>query len=67
MRGTINSADRIQRLIAGSLLLVLNLLGIQESQDWTPWFALVVQLELLATGLAGWCPVYWSLGRRGAP
>ena len=62
MRGTINHADRAQRLLAGSLLLALNAVSLSESADWTRWLALLVQLELLATGLAGWCPFYWSLG-----
>ncbi len=65
MRGAINHADRLQRLVVGGLLVLLNGLTIQESSDWTRWFALVIQLELFATGLAGWCPFYWSLGRPG--
>ncbi len=63
MRGAINQADRLQRLVVGGALILLNGLGISESQDWTRWLALVVQLELFATGLVGWCPFYWSLNR----
>ena len=64
MGGTINPADRLQRLVVGGLLIVLTGVGLQESADWTRWIALVVQLELFATGLVGWCPFYWSLNRR---
>ncbi len=62
MRGAINQADRLQRLVAGGLLIGLNAFGLQESPDWTRYLALVVQLELFLTGLVGWCPFYWSLG-----
>ena len=62
MRGTINQADRLQRLVVGGVLILLSGFGLQESTDWTRWLALVVQLELFATGLVGWCPFYWSLG-----
>lgn len=63
MRGHINNADRLQRLIAAGLLIGLNAAGIAYSPDWTRWAALAVQIELLATGLVGWCPVYWSMAR----
>ncbi len=62
MRGAINQADRLQRLVVGGVLIVLNGFGLQESPDWTRWLALAVQLELFATGLGGWCPFYWSMG-----
>ena len=62
MRGTINRADRLQRLVVGGVLILLNGFGLQESPDWTRWVALIVQLELFATGLVAWCPFYWSLG-----
>ena len=61
MRGRINQADRLQRLVVGGVLILLNGFGLQESSDWTRWLALAVQLELFGTGLAGWCPFYWSL------
>ena len=67
MRGRINNADRLQRLIAAGLLIVLNAVGIADSPDWTRFAALAVQVELLATGLVGWCPVYWSLGVSAKP
>ena len=65
MRGRINSADRLQRLSLGTGLLVLNAIGLAESPDWTRWAALALQLELLATAVAGWCPFYWTLGLGG--
>jgi hypothetical protein len=62
MRGAINQADRMQRLVVGGLLILLTGFGIQESSDWTRWFALAIQFELFATVIVGWCPFYWSLG-----
>ncbi|MCH8147705.1 MAG: DUF2892 domain-containing protein [Planctomycetes bacterium] len=48
----------------GAVLILLNLDGLSKSPDWAKWTALVFQLELLLTGLAGWCPLYRSLRRR---
>ncbi len=62
MRGRINQADRLQRLVVAAVLIALNAAGLAQSPDWTRWLALAVQVELLATGLVGWCPFYWSLG-----
>ena len=62
MRGWINQADRLQRLVLATLLIALNIASLSQSPDWTRWLALALQVELLATGLAGWCPFYWSLG-----
>jgi hypothetical protein len=62
MRGQINEADRLQRILAGGALILLNSIGLIQAPDWPRWVALAVQLELLATGLAGWCPFYWSFG-----
>ena len=62
MRGQINSADRLQRLVTATLLIGLNAIGLTDSQDWTRWIALAIQIELLATSVAGWCPFYWSFG-----
>ena len=63
MGGGIHEADRVQRLVIGGLLIVLTVSGLEGSSEWTRWLALLVQLELFATGLAGWCPFYWSLNR----
>jgi len=56
-----HSADRVQRVSIGLLLLVLNLL----SKDFSEFSAvslasLFIQIELILTGLIGWCPLYWS-------
>ena len=56
-RGRIRFADRVQRLILGGLLLLINIMGMTESVDWKNWVAFVLQLELLGTALAGWCPI----------
>ena len=62
MRGRIPTADRIQRLLLAACLMLLTVLGLLESPEWKKWTALVLQLELLVTGLAGWCPIYWGCG-----
>ncbi|MCG8405363.1 MAG: DUF2892 domain-containing protein [Phycisphaerales bacterium] len=59
-RGRVGSPDRVQRLIIGAILMSLNLIGLAQSPDWPKWVALVFQIELLATALLGWCPVYWA-------
>ena len=59
-QGRIHSADRLQRLILGGLLLLINIMGMTESVDWKNWLALVLQLELLGTALVGWCPITWA-------
>ncbi|MCH7719869.1 MAG: hypothetical protein IH988_02605 [Planctomycetes bacterium] len=55
MRTTVTFNARIQRVLAGGLLIGLNTVGLASSPDWLKWAALVLQLELVATGLAGWC------------
>ena len=65
-RGTIVTADRLQRLVAAVLLILLNVVGIWRAPDSLKWLALAVQLELLITGLIGWCPFYWALGASAA-
>ena len=64
MRGNVQPEDRIQRVALGVVLLLLNAIGLAKSPDWAKWTALALQLELLLTGLTGWCPLYWSLRRR---
>lgn len=58
--GNVPAADRIQRLSIGALLMALTLSGLAERADWRTLLALALQLELLVTGIAGWCPVYWG-------
>ena len=54
--------DRIQRILMGFVLLVLNLLSHDLSNlSLTAVVSLFLQIELLLTGLVGWCPLYWSL------
>ena len=66
-RGFVPRSDRAQRIVAGTALMVLTLLGIDEGTSWRTWAALTIQSELLLTGLAGWCPVYWSCSVAAAP
>ncbi len=60
MIGRIPFPDRLQRLFLATCLMALTVLGLLESTDWKKWTALVLQTELLFTGLAGWCPIYWA-------
>ena len=53
--------DRLQRIIMAVILIFLNLIGGDFSSITTSSFiALMVQIELLLTGIVGWCPLYWS-------
>ncbi len=58
--GIIPFPDRTQRVVFGLGLMLLTILGLFESSDWKKWAALVLQSELLLTGLVGWCPIYWT-------
>ncbi len=65
--GIIPFPDRTQRVVFGLGLMLLTILGLFESSDWKKWAALVLQSELLLTGLAGWCPIYWACRIGNAP
>jgi hypothetical protein len=58
--GGIPKADRIQRLMIGGGLMLLTLTGLLERVEWRALVALSFQTELLLTGIAGWCPIYWT-------
>jgi len=58
--GHIPQADRIQRLVIGGALMLLTVSGFSNHIDWRGIVALALQTELLLTGIAGWCPVYWA-------
>ena len=62
MRGLVGRADRLQRFVMGLVLLLLNISGLYRSPDILKWIALAIQLELMLTGLIGWCPFYWAFG-----
>lgn len=59
-RGRIHSGDRIQRLVSGGALMALTISGLIQHIEWRGLLALTIQAELLLTGLAGWCPMYWA-------
>ena len=63
MHGHVQPEDRIQRVAFAVVFISLNAVGLAKSPDWAKWTALALQLELLLTGLSGWCPLYWSLRR----
>ncbi len=64
MHSRLELHDRLQRMMLGLALLVLNVVGIIQSPDWLKWVALVLQIELITTGLIGWCPIMWACQRR---
>ena len=55
----VGSIDRIARILAGTLLLVLTFVG-PLAQTLFPW-GLLGFVPLL-TGLIGWCPAYRIFG-----
>ena len=58
MLGRISVPDRTQRLIFSIALMTLTIWGLTERFDWKPVLALALQIEMLLTGLVGWCPIY---------
>lgn len=64
--GKIHLSDRLQRLVFGSVLLLINVAGLLDSVDWKSCVALVLQLELLGTAVAGWCPITWGCHLRSS-
>lgn len=60
MTANVGGIDKILRIIAGLVLIVLAIMGI--GAPWT-WIGVVP----LATGLMGWCPVYPLLGLNTCP
>ncbi|NMG14385.1 YgaP family membrane protein [Aromatoleum bremense] len=60
MNANVGGIDRVLRIVAGLVLILLALLGI--GTPWT-WIGVVP----LATGLLGWCPAYTLFGLRTCP
>ena len=60
MHGRITFPDRLQRLMLALCLMTLTIWGLIDTRNWKLWIALALQTELLLTGLAGWCPIYWA-------
>ncbi len=60
MNANVGGIDRILRIVAGLVLVILAILGI--GSPWT-WIGVVP----LATGLLGWCPAYTLFGLRTCP
>lgn len=59
--GQIEFSDRLQRLVMGLALISLNLFGLYRMpEEWTRWLALVLQVELIASGFVGWCPITFA-------
>jgi hypothetical protein len=63
MKKNIGSADRIGRIVVGTALVVLGLIGVFGA-GWPAWLAGVVGLVLVGTALAQTCPGYSILGIR---
>jgi len=60
MNANVGGIDRILRIVAGVVLIILAIFGI--GSPWT-WIGVVP----LATGLLGWCPAYTLFGLRTCP
>lgn len=60
MKTNVGGIDKILRIAAGLLLLVLAIMGF--GTPWT-WIGIVP----LATGLMGWCPAYSLIGVNTCP
>lgn len=60
MKLNVGGIDKVLRIIAGLVLIVLAFMGI--GTPWT-WIGVVP----LATGLIGWCPLYPLIGLNTCP
>ena len=60
MTKNVGSIDKIIRIVAGLVLISLDILVI--ATPWT-WIGIVP----LATGLMGWCPAYTLIGANTCP
>ena len=60
MNANVGGIDKILRIVAGLVLIVLAIMGI--GAPWT-WIGVVP----LATGLMGWCPAYSIFGVNTCP
>ncbi|NMG46108.1 DUF2892 domain-containing protein [Aromatoleum toluvorans] len=60
MSANVGGIDKILRIVAGLILIVLAIMGI--GTPWT-WIGVVP----LATGLMGWCPAYSLFGLNTCP
>lgn len=58
--GRIVFPDRLQRLVIGGVLMTMTVCGLIDGFGWKKAVALSLQIELLVTALAGWCPFYWA-------
>ncbi len=56
-RGFLSRSDRAQRITLGAALILLNVYGMKNGLAWNQWVALAIQLDLIVTGMIGWCPV----------
>ncbi|NMF86984.1 YgaP family membrane protein [Aromatoleum petrolei] len=60
MNANVGGIDKILRIVAGLVLIVLAIMGV--GAPWT-WIGVVP----LATGLMGWCPAYSIFGLNTCP
>lgn len=60
MKANVGSTDRALRIFAGSLLILLSLLGVIGAWGW-------IGLIPIATGALRFCPAYTLLGLRSCP
>ena len=60
MKSNVGGIDKILRIVAGLVLIVLGVMGI--GAPWT-----FIGIVPLATGLLGWCPAYTLIGVNTCP
>lgn len=60
MKSNVGGIDKILRIVAGLVLIVLAVMGI--GAPWT-----YIGVVPLVTGLMGWCPAYTLLGMNTCP
>lgn len=68
MTRNIGTADRLFRLVAGIVLVLLPLAtGFAAATPWLWWAALVVGVVMLATAAMRSCPLYTLIGVSTCP
>lgn len=68
MMQNVGSADRIIRLAAGLILILLPLVtGFATGTPWLWWAAMIVGVVLVGTAALGTCPAYRVLGLSTCP
>jgi len=64
MKINISFTDRVQRTMMGFMLMILN--GFNSYDHWNliSSISLLLQIELILTGVLGWCPLSWVVTKK---